>query len=119
MKKSIFAVLLAVASSAAFAQDAAEGQKAFQQCAACHATTKGVNGVGPTLFGIVGSKTADVPGFNFSPAMKSANFTWTPQNLDAFLADPQKKVPGNTMPYPGITDSKQRAALVAYMQTLK
>jgi cytochrome c len=119
MKKSIVAVSLAVATSAGFAQDAAEGQKAFQQCAACHAIAKGVNGVGPTLFGIVGSKTAEVPGFNFSPAMKSANFIWTPQNLDTFLADPQKKVPGNTMPYPGIGDAKQRAALIAYMQTLK
>jgi cytochrome c len=36
---------------------------------------------GPSLAGIVGSKSAAVPGFNFSTAMKEANVTRDDANL--------------------------------------
>jgi cytochrome c len=51
--------------------------------------------------------------------MKSANITWDAKALDAYLADPQKAVPGNQMPFSGITDPKQRADVIAYLATLK
>jgi cytochrome c len=35
------------------------------------------------------------------------------------IADPQKALPGNVMPYSGLTDDKQRAELVASLHTLK
>ena len=100
------------------AQDAAAGKQAFAQCSACH-STDGSNGVGPTLKGIFGEKAGAVPGFRFSRAMKAGSVTWDEKSLDAFLADPQKAVPGNTMPFAGLTDAKQRADLVAYLKTLK
>ncbi len=119
MRKSIVALSLAVAAQAALAAgDPAQGQKTFQECAACHATTQGANGVGPSLFGVVGRKAASVAGFNYSSAMKKSNLTWTAQNLDAYIADPQQKVPGNHMPYSGMSDAQERAALIAYLQSL-
>lgn len=42
----------------------------------------------------------------------------TRQNLDAFLADPQKIVP-NRMPYSGLPDTRDRAALIEFLQGLK
>jgi len=104
---------------AASAQDIAAGKDIFQQqCSACH-SVDGSNGVGPTLKGITGSKSGEIPGFRFSQAMKSANLTWDAKTLDAYLADTQKVVPGNQMPFPGIRDPKQRADVIAYLGTLK
>src|SRR5215469_7905845 len=57
-------------------------------CVACHSTQPGKNEVGPSLAGIVGSKSASVPGYDFSPAMKDANVTWDDANLDKYLANP-------------------------------
>ncbi len=94
------------------------GQQLYAQCAACHSTT-GANGVGPTLKGIVGRASASVPGFAYSEAMKRAQLKWTGGELDKYLENPQALVPGNTMPYPGMKDPAQRAALIAYLLTLK
>jgi cytochrome c len=103
----------------ALAQDAAAGKNAFQQqCAVCH-SVDGSNGVGPTLKAIAGSKSGEIAGFRFSRAMKGADITWDAKALDAYLADPQKVVPGNQMPFAGISDAQQRADVVAYLGTLK
>jgi cytochrome c len=96
----------------------ANGQQAFMQCVACH-STDGSAGVGPTLKGIVGRASAAVPGFPYSPAMKRAHRTWTADELDKYIANPQAAVPGNTMPYTGMSDATQRAALIQYLETLK
>jgi cytochrome c len=102
----------------AIAQDAVAGKKAFAQCSVCH-STDGTDGVGPTLQGIVGSKAGEVPGFRFSRAMKASNIMWDDKSLDAYLADPQKTIPGNVMPFSGLADAKERADLIAYLKTLK
>ena len=100
------------------AQDAAAGKAAFAQCAACH-SIDGSNGVGPSLQGVVGRKVGNFPGFRYSRAMKSAAFSWDASHLDAYLTDPQTALPGNVMPFSGVADTRARADLVAYLQTLK
>jgi len=101
-----------------FAQDAAAGILVFAQCSVCH-STDGTNGVGPTLQGIVGRKAGTVAGFRYSRAMKAANITWDDKLLDDYLADPQKLVPGNVMPFSGLAEVKQRLDVIAYLKTLK
>lgn len=117
-----FTVLAAVSSAvihvSAHAQDLAAGKAAFAQCAACH-SIDGSNGVGPSLQGIAGRKAGTFAGFRFSRAMKDANYVWDAKTLDTFIGDPQKGVPGTVMPFSGLPDETQRAALVAYLQTLK
>ena len=108
---------LAIASPFAHAQDATAGKAVFVQCAACH-SVDGSNGVGPSLQGVVGRKVGTFPGFRFSRAMKAAGTTWDATSLDGYIADPQKALPGNVMPFSGIPDAKQRADLVAYLKTL-
>ncbi|MBP2161054.1 MULTISPECIES: cytochrome c family protein [Asticcacaulis] len=100
------------------AGDAVAGKKAYAACGVCHAVVANKNGVGPSLFGIVGKTAGSAPGFKYSDAMKAAG-KWTPEKLDAFLADPKKTVPGNKMPFAGMKDPKRRADVVAYIQTLK
>jgi cytochrome c len=50
--------------------------------------------------------------------MKRAGLRWDEEALDAFLADPQKAVPGNLMPYSGLPSASERAYLIAYLKTL-
>jgi len=49
-------------------------------------------------------------------AMRRSTITWTPQLLDEFIADPQKLVPANRMPYSGMPNAADRADLIAYLQ---
>lgn len=99
-------------------QDANAGKQLFAQCSVCH-SIDGSNGVGPGLKGSVGGNAGSVAGFRYSRAMKASGVTWDAKNLDTYLAEPQKLVPGNIMPFSGVADAKQRADIVAYLQTLK
>lgn len=104
----------------ALAQEAAKrGEKVFEECRACHSVDGNNSDVGPTLRGVLGRKAAALDDFRYSPAMKRAEITWTRQTLDAFIADPQKAVPANRMPYSGLADAKSRADVIEYLQTLK
>jgi cytochrome c len=113
-----WAVAASSVAVSAHAQDVEAGKKAFAQCAACH-TIDGKAGLGPSLKGVVGRTAGTLPGFHYSRGMSSAGVQWTATSLAAFLADPQKTVPGNVMPFSGIPDVKQRGDLVAYLQTLQ
>ena len=74
-----------------------------------------LNGLGPSLAGLVGKKASSVPNYNYSPAMKGSNLTWDVATLDAYLSDPQKLVPGNKMPFPGLKTENERNAVIAFL----
>lgn len=122
MKLSVFAAALtslALSSSAYAAGDAAAGKSVFNKCAICHSPAAGKNGLGPTLFGIVGRHSASVPGYSYSEAMKAANKTWDEATLDAYLTDPKAMVPGTKMTFAGLSKAEDRANVIAYLATLK
>jgi cytochrome c len=96
--------------------DAARGEKRFGDCAACHKLESGANNVGPSLHGIFTRKAGEIADFRYSPAMKRSGISWSPETLDKFISDPQAMVPGNRMPYAGITDAGERADLIAYLK---
>jgi cytochrome c len=101
------------------AQDASrQGKRAIEVCLACHTVDKS-NGMGPSLAGVVGRPAASIPEFRYSRAMRNAHIVWDEKTLDAYLANPQKVVPGNAMPFAGVADSNQRAAMIAYLKGLK
>ena len=58
-----------------------------------------------------------IAGFNYSQALGSSGLTWTPANLDRFLAGPAKLVPGTAMQV-ALPDAAKRADLIAYLATL-
>jgi cytochrome c len=113
----IGAIALVAATSASRADgDAARGEKRFEECATCHTLERGVNNVGPSLNGVLARKAGEIADFRYSPALKRSGITWTPQTLDNFIADPQKAVPGNRMPFAGMPDAADSADLIAYLQ---
>ena len=94
--------------------DAAAGRLVFRKCQACHSMEPGKTLLGPSLAGIVGRKAGADANYNYSPAMKQANVVWDAKSLDAYLADPQKVVPGNKMPFPGLKTEQDRADVIAF-----
>jgi cytochrome c len=107
-----------IVSAAEPAGDAKAGQAVFSRCAACHSTDPGVNKIGPSLAGIVGSKSGAVPGFHFSVGMKGANITWDDASLDKFLQSPNTVVHGTSMFF-SLPNATDRHNVIAYLQTLK
>jgi nitrite reductase (NO-forming) len=75
----------------------------------------GKNLLGPSLAGIMGRKAGIESAYNYSPAMKQSGLVWDGKTLDAYLADPQKLVPGNKMPFPGLKTDHDRADIIAYL----
>jgi nitrite reductase (NO-forming) len=106
----------AAAHGAPLSGAAEDGRRVFSKCQACHSLVPGKNGVGPSLAGILGKQAAGDPDFNYSNAMRQARFVWDAAKLDAYLTDPQKLVPGNRMPFPGLKAEHDRTDLIAYLQ---
>jgi nitrite reductase (NO-forming) len=94
--------------------DATAGRLVFRKCQACHSMEPGKTILGPSLAGIIGRKAGSEPGYSYSPAMKQANIVWDAKTLDAYLNDPQKVVPGNKMPFPGLKTDTDRADVLAF-----
>ncbi len=93
----------------------AAGRAVFRKCQACHSLEPGRNLVGPSLANLLGRKPGSLPNYAYSPAMKSANIAWDAASLDTYLADPQKAVPGNKMPFPGLKTDHDRKDVIAYL----
>ncbi|MBP2291302.1 c-type cytochrome [Azospirillum rugosum] len=119
--KRTFAVLalglIASFPGIASAQDAAAGEKVFNQCKACHTIeTGGPNRVGPNLHGVVGRKAGSHEGFNYSDAMKNSGITWDEAQLDKYLTDPKGTIPGNKMAFAGVKNEQARKDLIAFLK---
>src|SRR5665213_1338845 len=99
MRPASILALLALAMPAFAGQAAAaDGAALFQtNCAVCHSVDAGTNKLGPSLFGIVGRKSATVDSFTYSPAMTKVGLTWDAPTLDKYLTNPQAMVPGTKM----------------------
>ena len=118
------AVACLLASQSAMPQAATEpasGQLAFNNaCRTCHLTREGDNRLGPNLHKIVGRKAGSSPNYNYSSAMKEADFVWDEAKLDRFIANPDEVVPGNNMkPYGGLTSKDDRAKIIAFLAQAK
>lgn len=95
------------------------GIQLARQCAACHNFVEGQGAkIGPDLYGVVGRKIASASGFKFSSALKGVNGEWTFDELNKWLTNPRAMVPGTAMTYAGMQNEKQRADLIAYLNSL-
>lgn len=126
MKCKFLVAITAMAAScvlgvdAAGAQQAAAAPAAFNQCKACHVVGAGQKPtIGPNLYKVVGAKAGSRPGYAYSVAMKGSGLTWNAKTLDAFITSPQQAVKGTKMSYFGERDPQKRAAIIAYLGSLK
>lgn len=105
----------AVVTQAALTGDKKKGKKVFRKCKACHQIKEGKNGVGPSLYGLVGRAAGSVDGFDYSDALSGTDLVWTPENITAFLADPKGYLPGNSMSYRGLKKEADIDDVIAYI----
>ena len=115
-----FRLLMALAAGAVVCSVQAScdldlGASAFNKCAACHSVDSDQHLAGPSLKGLAGRIVGSAGGFAFSPVMQQADFAWDEQTLSAFLEAPMEYLPGNAMPFGGLKNPEQRAALVCYL----
>src|SRR5690349_22158580 len=104
--------------SPALAQDATAGEHVFNRyCSICHSVQPQRNIIGPSLFGVVGRHSGQVPGFRYSEANRSSGLTWDPATLDRYLANPRRVVPGTLMTFTGLKDAEQRSDVIAFLAT--
>lgn len=104
-------------AQAAGTGDPARGARLYdERCSACHALDE--DRIGPHHRGVVGRKAGGVAGYEYSAALAGVNFVWTLTSLDAWLADPQARVPGQRMEA-NVPNPQDRADLIAYLTSLK
>lgn len=60
-----------------------------------------------------------MPGFLYTEHMKKKACTWDDNNLDVYLENPKKFLPGTRMVFMGIKKSDERTDLIAFLKTLK
>ena len=96
------------------------GKKSTTPCLTCHTFGKGEpNKIGPNLYGIVGDEIAhERGGYGFSDALKAKGGTWTVDNLNAWLANPQAFARGTKMTFAGFSKAQDRANVIAYLNSL-
>ena len=95
---------------------AADGAKVFKKCAACHSVNKGgANKIGPALWGVIGRKAGSISDYKYSKAMAAHGKNWSFEEMNGFLIKPKDWIKGTKMSFAGLKDSKERAAVILYM----
>lgn len=95
--------------------DPDHGETIFKKCQVCHSIKAGENRVGPSLHGVVGRHSGSIANYNYSKANKESGITWTQQELFVYLKNPQAKIPGTKMTFPGLPAAQDRADVIAYL----
>jgi cytochrome c len=109
------------AMAAADTGEVVRGARVYQRCYSCHTVDPNEQArlQGPSLYGVVGRRAASLAGFSYSPALiakAEAGLVWTEDELDRFLLEPERAIPGNLMAFFGLPDARDRADLIAYLK---
>lgn len=96
--------------------DPVRGQQLYQSCMGCHSIDD--NDIGPMHRGVVGHRAGTVPGYAYSAALRGSGIVWTPANLDRWLTNPQKMVPGSKMFF-SVAAPRDRTDIIAWLATQK
>ena len=64
----------------------------------------------------MGKAVGAADGYSYSGNLVKVAETWTPEALEAFIADPKGYAPGTKMSYKGMSKVEDRANLIAWLQ---
>lgn len=99
---------------------AADGEKVFRKCKACHQVGEGAkNRTGPILNGVIGAPVGHIEDFKYSNAFKELHDSgkvWDEATLDAFLTKPKDFAKGTKMSFAGLKKAEDRAAVIEYLR---
>src|SRR3954453_13943957 len=89
--------LALLADTAIAAGDPAHGARVFQACMACHSVKPDEHMTGPSPADVWNRKAGTAEKFSrYSSALKGTDMIWNDSNLDKWLTDPQKFIPGTS-----------------------
>jgi len=71
--------------------------------------------MGPSLYNIVGAKAGSAEGYRYSIPMRTTDIVWSENELDRFIESPMQFLPGTSMPFAGIRNEVDRAALLCLL----
>ncbi len=99
--------------------DPVKGEALFTQtCRKCHFSEAGKGSIqGPNLWNVVGRTRAAIDGYKYSAALREAGGNWSFEDLNVFISDPARAMPGMDMAFAGIQDDAERADLIAFLAT--
>lgn len=107
------------ADQAVLADLVARGERGAQVCTSCHTfDAGGANRTGPNLHDVFGRQAGTHGGFAFSEPMRAHTVRWDYLTLNAFLAAPSREVRGTAMNFAGITNERDRVAVIAYLRSI-
>lgn len=97
--------------------DYLKGKRSFQsRCSACHTLADQSGDIaGPNLWGVFDRVAGEKQGFTFSDTLAKAEFKWTVDRLNAWLADPKGYLPGNIMGIPEAVPEPERINILSFM----
>jgi len=114
--KTLCAVLAGGAILLALTPTEERGRDLFaRRCTGCHSPD--LNKEGPRLRGVYGRRSASVPDFPYSDAVKKLGVHWDDANLNRWLTDPDAMAPDTDMSF-HVADPEERKAVIAYLKTL-
>ena len=97
--------------------DLESGLKISKKCVACHGfDADGPNKIGPNLYNIV-NKDQGKEDYAYSKVLASLSGKWTYEELNKFLYKPKLYSKGTKMNYAGLSKTKDRANLIAWLRT--
>jgi len=97
--------------------DYMKGKQTFQgRCSACHTLADSSSNIaGPNLWGVFDRVAGTKDDFSYSATLVAAEFEWSPDQLSAWLADPQGYLPGNIMGIPEPVPAADRNDLLLFL----
>ncbi len=114
---TVCALSLSVAPGTALAAD---GENVFKKCKACHTLEAGKHRVGPSLAGVVGRQAGTADGYNRYKGLKDADWTWTEDELMAYLENPTKytkdKTGNRSLMNLKLPKEEDRKAVIEYLK---
>ncbi|SNT20110.1 c-type cytochrome [Tropicimonas sediminicola] len=118
------AALVAVTAAPVLAEgDAANGEKVFKKCQACHMVGDDAkNRVGPPLNGVVGAPAGRVEDYKYSPnllELAEGGLVWDDETLTAYLTKPKDVIPKGKMSFAGLKKESDIDDVIAYLQTFE
>lgn len=112
---AVFAVPPVTYGSGTGAADAERGKILFEKrCTGCHSLDQ--NKEGPRLRDVYGRKAGTAASFEYSDAVKAAQFTWDETSLDKWLTDTESVIPNNDMDF-RVPSAEERAAIIAFLRS--
>ena len=85
------------------------------KCSACHKVNE--SHVGPAHAGVLGRRAGKAKAYEYSEALAKSKVIWSRANLERWLTDPEKLIPGQRMGY-RLSLPQERSDVIAYLASL-